>query len=126
MRIDDFKNFNATDFPMFAEKEDGERFLDQLNALMKGIVEALQGRLDFAHNFNCEIKEFDVQDDTAIEVSLDRLRGKVQHVLLLDPDIFDYHGLAWEHVSEGTIRIKISFTSTPTEAVSVKLLFLGG
>lgn len=125
MKLPNFRRFNRGDYPTF-QTSDGERFLDQLNEALETIITALQGQLSFSDNFNCELKTLKFSEDTSVDIRLTKLKGAVQDVRVMNPDLYDYVQVAWAPLSRSEVRVKVSFDSAPTEEIDVTLLFLGG
>lgn len=123
MRIPNFRRFTPADYPGF--KEDMQKFLEHLNAVLEGIVTPLQGRLDFVNNFNAEAKTLKVEDGVTYRVKLKKLRGHVRQILLERPELNDYVHVAWETVILGEVDVKVSFDSSPTGDTEITLLFIG-
>ena len=125
MKVSNFKRLSRTDNPQIPEWM--EPLLKVINDQFESITTALQGSLTFDDNFNAEIKEFSLKDNTAVDVKLSRVKGKPRGVILLDRDVFDYHVAAFEILDEKTVRVKLSFTDTaPLGDVKIRLLVVGG
>jgi hypothetical protein len=123
MNIESFAKFDPAQYQMFAS-EDGQRFLEQLNGVLTNLTTALSGKLSTV-NFNAEARTVTLEHEVDMEVSLERIRGRVQEVRILSQDLYDFATLAWEHVSERTIKVKVTFVSAPSVPIDMQLLFVG-
>ena len=123
MRVPDFIRFNPQDYPLFNSPE-GEKFLEQLNKLLEPVSRALNGGIGVT-NLNCEVKEFEVEEDTEYQVTLRHVSGPVRSVRLLNADLYDYASVAWTPVDQNVYKIRVSFDSAPTSKVMARIVFEG-
>ena len=107
----------------------GLEWTDQLLAArdkaLKEHTRALQSRLSFEDNFNAEVRELSLKDDTEVDVHLKTLKGPPLGVLLIQSALYDYAHVAWEHADVDKITVKVKWDSSPTGFVDVTLLILG-
>ena len=125
MKIGNFRRLSRADFPDAPDIlwRMLESFQDQIELL----TSALQGHLTFEDNFNVEIKDLDLEDNTTVTFKLNHLKGKPIGVILLDRGIYDYSVVALEILDEKTARAKIAFTDeAPTDTTTIRVAFLGG
>jgi len=126
VKIENFRRFDAAEYD-FSTDDGKERFFQHLNETVGKSIDALQRKLTMLENMNFEERTFDVEQDTEIEVTLDKIRGKAKGVTVVSADIYDYNpNVAWTHVSSNTVKLKVSFDSAPTSPVEVTLRFEGG
>lgn len=87
-------------------------------------TQALQRRLDFANNFNADLRTVAMMNDTSVTITTS-IKGRPQGVLVLGTTEYSYHKLAWRVVDTDRIEVKVKWDSTPTSLVDVTLLILG-
>lgn len=100
--------------------------MEPRDAQIVDITKAVNGRLDRASNLNDELRDIEVLHDTEVEMTLLKLNGYAVGVLPIWNSIYDYAFAAWEQIAERKIRLKVYFSSTPSEYVTVRLLIMGG
>ena len=96
--------------------------MDQVAELTK----ALQGRLDLTTNGAHEIRELPFKDDEELRITLQRVKGKPIGVILLWEALYDYTQLKWKPVDESVIKVKITWSTSPSTPITARILILGG
>lgn len=123
MKVQSYVKLQRENFPGVPEEFEG--VFDHLNKTLEELVSALQGKLSFDDNFNCEIKEFTVRDNTPIRVKV-RVRGKPRGVILLDRSTSDYHLASFTIIDNETVEVAFYFpTTAPTGDTTVRILVIG-
>lgn len=100
--------------------------MDRRDSQLAELTKAVSGKLDRDSNLNDEIRTIDVKHDTQVEMTLLKMSGYPVGVLPIWNSIYDYAFVAWEQVTDRKIRLKVYFSSTPSDYVTVRLLIMGG
>ena len=123
MKIQNFKNLNRsteTDIP-----EEIFRTLEPLNEQLQALTTGARRRLSFEDNFNAQVHKILLKDDIAVDLSVDKVRGKANRVEVDTPGFFDYYRLAWKVIDENKIRVKVKWDSAPTDKVDATIVVFG-
>lgn len=123
MKVASFKRLSRADYQGIPEAF--EPFIDSLNDQIEQVTQALQNNLTFEENFNAEVKEITIKDNTPVDLRV-KLKGKPRGILLLDRNVEDYTVESFSIIDSETIRVKLSFTDTaPLGDIKVRLLVIG-
>lgn len=125
MKVSNFKRISRSDFP--EASEDFYRAMDIISDQIEVVTTALQGNISFEDNFDAEIKDLKIKDNTTTTFELKTLKGKPRGILLLDRGVFDYSLVAFKVVNDRTISVKmVSTDEAPLGSTSVRIAILGG
>lgn len=128
MRVGTFKSPGRNDHKKV--DEDTFRLVNVLSLQIEKLTQALNAKLTIPNNLNSETLELNLEDQTALDVKLQHLRG-------IPTDIWvtravgsetgaGYHpALTYEFTSEGLVRVTVEFSPTPTETVATRIVVLG-
>lgn len=103
-----------------------EQFLKPVYDQIKDLTVMSQGQWNFSDNANAEERELDVVHNEEFQISLKRLRGKPDKVLLgaWDSDEFAWP-LRWKIIDIDKISCRVKFETDPGRPVKVKILVIG-
>jgi len=118
-KIRGVKRLSPTDFPKDIPSWISV-ILDVLNAFFETVINGLRGKLTYADNFVCNIKEFDFTHNTELEIShsLNSLIGV--HVVYCEA-LFQY---AIRKIDNSTVGITI-FYNAGAGTHTVKFILIG-
>ncbi len=101
-----------------------EELLTFVNDVSDQVLRALRNGLTFQDNFNCKIATATLKHDVSSQISTDGKRPTgVIPIRVMSTD-FGVDKFTWYINNQGFLEVKISYTSTPTEGLDVKLLIL--
>lgn len=127
MKIQNFDLIKAEDFVDLPAEQRRviERLAERINPHLDIVTTALQNNQTWADNSNAEIRTINMCHDVEKQVSLQTLRGRPRHALVLSTAIYDYARLAWRIINESVVGVKVKFDSAPTGEFDVEIVFLG-
>ena len=118
MKIDSFPRLNPDDFPDLPEPV--RQVLEALNPILEQIIDALQGKLTADENSNARYISVEAADDTEYEITTG-IDGIARNVSIASTDYFDYPLLAWENVSNESVRFKVKWATAPSTDPNITL-----
>lgn len=124
MKIPSFQPLKTEGLPK--ELKSIKTILDSINKALVDHTYALQRRLLFADNFDCEVRDIEVLHGTAVEVDLSTMRSSPRGVLLMWSELHDFAKLKWEQSGTKKIKVTVEWDSTPTAFYTVRILVIGG
>jgi hypothetical protein len=123
MKIKDFAAPTKGDLPEI--EDDIWKLATPMSEQVSILTRALKSRVGFGDNMHVEIRELRLSDDTSLNISLQRLKTKPIGVFLLWEELYDYTKLAWGVVDRETIKVKVTWDSSPGTPTNVIILIIG-
>jgi len=124
MKMPGYHPLSTEDLPK--EFQPLKRMLDHINKTLSDHSNALHRRLNFADNFDSDVRELEVFDGVEVEVALQGLRGRPIGVIMLWSDYPDQYILNWNNSDAKKIKLTVSWEIPPVDLVKIRILTIGG
>lgn len=124
MKISNYRHPTRQDFPGLSPEI--SRALDVVGRQVRELTQVLQGRASLSENLNCEIRSMEVLDGVDYEVSMTTMSGEPEGAIPIWADNYEIPRVShFQALSGGRAKVRFEFSTNPTAAKAVRILFVG-
>ena len=130
MRVQTWRRISVEDLGKFPAKvpevkQIVERLLDAVNLQLEKLTDLAERNINFFDNFNSEIVQVEVADDTKITVRLNDLKERPRDAWITYSDQDSYPELNWEVVDQDQVELSVKWQTAPAAKGIARIIFLG-